>query len=134
MGYPIQLDNKVILRFIIEGHRFVYIADAEKPGYYEELYSSVTKVWAKWTIWEKIDPNSDLKVPRFVQEMYFIIHTNNEYHSVRNLKELYDVFSDQKAELIKFKRANNLSFISDKSGTVRKLAEEYDNLKPVNAN
>jgi len=128
LGYPIQLDKKAIPVFLIEGHRFVYMGNFKNPGYYEELCTSRTKVWAKWTVWEKIDANSNLKIPLFVSELLFIIIKNNNYYEVKSLNELYKVFSDRKRDLKKFTKENKLSFRNDKPGTIKILTEEYDNL------
>lgn len=128
LGYPIQLDKKAIPVFLIEGHRFVYMGNFKNPGYYEELCTSHTKVWAKWTVWAKIDANSNLKIPLFVSELLFIIIKNNSYYEVKNLNELYKVYSDRKRDLKKFTKENKLSFRNDKPGTIKILTEEYDNL------
>ena len=128
LGYPIQLDKKTIPVFLIEGHRFVYRNDFKNPGYYEVICDSDVKVWAKWTVWEKIDANSNLKIPLFVSELLFIILKNDDYYEVKNLNELYKVYSDRKRDLKKFTKENKLSFRNDKPGTIKILTEEYDNL------
>jgi len=128
LGYPIQLDKKAIPVFLIEGHRFVFMGDFKNPGYYEELCTSDTKVWARWTARKKIDANPNMKIPLFISELLFIIFKNNTYYEVKNLNELFKVYSDRKRDLKKFAKENKLSFRNDKPGTIKILTEEYDNL------
>jgi hypothetical protein len=127
-GYPIQLDRNVIPKFSIVHHLFIYKDNAPKAGYYEELCNSNTSVWAKWTIWKKIDANSNSKIPLYISNLHFLIQKNNLYYEVKNLKEIYNIYVERKQNLKKFKRENKLSFRKDKQGTIIKLTEQYDML------
>jgi len=124
--YPVQLNRSAIREFTLEGHHFDYIDMIRNTGYYEILYSAKTTIWAKWTKRSKVDANSVSGIPIYIPDLHFIIQHNNKYVNVKNLKEIYNVFSDQKQELKSFERANSLSFKKDKTGTLIKMAEQYD--------
>ena len=127
-GYSVELDNRGVNNFTIEGHEFEYLNNAVRAGYYEKLFAGKTELWAKHTVWKKINVNSDLKVPLYVTGVYFVVLKQGCYTEVKSLNNLYNVFADRKTDLQKFKRMNKLSYRKDKSSTMLKIVEQYNSL------
>lgn len=124
-GFPIELERSVIRKFRIDDHNFVYLSDVPACGYYEELFDGKVSVWAKRTIWKKIDAQTDLKVHRYMTNFYFVIRKDQTHYEIKNLRGFYRVFNDQKQRIRKYKKDNRLSFNNDPSYTVKKLTEYY---------
>jgi len=124
--YSVQLNRSIIQEFSLEGHHFDYLDKVSNAGYYEKLYSAQTTVWAKWTKRSKVDAHSVSGIPVYVPDLYFVIQYENKYYIVKNLREILNVFSDRKQELKSYNRVNNLSFRKDKTGTIIKMAEQFD--------
>lgn len=123
MGYPVQLDTKMIREFFIDGRYFVFLDGTKNPGYYELLYDSYTTVWAKW---EKRNANPIGGSPKYSSNLRFLVLKDRIYYQVRTLNEFYDVFSDKEEELKRFKKKEKLSFRINKTGTIKTLTEHYD--------
>ena len=125
LGYPIMLNQKLAREFIIDGRHFEFIDSVSKPGYYESVYRGHTAVWARY---KKTNSNSMKGTPKYASSIRFILILDGSYIEIKNLRELYSLFDEKKAELKTYRRQNHLSFAVDKTGTMSQLVKYFDTI------
>lgn len=120
-SYPIKLEKNGLESFSIGNHHFYTLDTLQFSGYYELVCKKNTIVWGKWTKAKLLSGQ-----PKYASSDKFIIVKDGQYHEIKNLKQLYNLFSGHKNELKKYKKDWYLKFNQDKVGTVKKLTEYYD--------
>jgi hypothetical protein len=135
MNYRIVLVNDKIKSFSLLGHNFVRIVQDSNSksgistGYFDQLYSGNLKVFVKrQKKREEILRDNEL-IARIVENDIVYIQKGEIYLPIKNKKTLFSVFRDQKNDLRKYLRRNNINFKENPENAIVKSAEYIDQLK-----
>jgi hypothetical protein len=105
----IRLFSPKIDSFRVHGARFIYLVDAtnaEKQGFWEIIVDSKTKLLKREL---KIIETRviDSRLARvIIPHLYYRIFHNNEFHEVRDKKQVPEIFADRKQQMESFLKSN----------------------------
>jgi hypothetical protein len=127
-GAPMQLISRKIKYFTLNQHVFVNMRDSQvlKEGFYDLLYDGKTKVYAqrKKALQKNISGTELQK--KFEESVRYFIYKEGSYFLVKNKKDVFTLFEDQKDPLKKFVRASHLHFRPSMETAIRQMAQFYD--------
>jgi hypothetical protein len=123
----IQLISEKIQSFIINNQLFVRLQSPD-AGFYRQVYSGELKIYAKYykTVQEKMDDKSI--ITEFLSKRRLYIVKNKIAHTVTSKASALKVLRENKGEINKFLKKENISFKQDKEYALLKMAEYYDQL------
>ncbi len=131
----IELISELIKYFVIAGHTFARLDDkmgnktSPNPGFYDELYSNTSKVYAKRlkVTEERIETQVSIILTFKEKNSYYILK-NGSYYSVSNKSSALKVFGDQKSAIRKFISKNKINFRNNRESALVKIAGYYDEI------
>ncbi|AKD03596.1 hypothetical protein POKO110462_02935 [Pontibacter korlensis] len=131
-GYILKLVKQKVRSFELGGETFIYLgADSSviQPGYYSLLHSGKVKVLAfrDKEVQERTTTNG-LEGEFRVTDKYYL-YKDGSYHQVNKKRSVLNVLRDEKKQLNRFIRDNNLKFRKQKEAAITKVAQYYDTLK-----
>jgi hypothetical protein len=129
---PIVLIKDKLKKFTIAGHNFIKLSSKDFAnslpvnGFYELIYSGATQVIV---LHQK--SNEETVADRTIQKFFteknrHYISKNGTYHHVRGKHSLLKILADQKTELRRFIRAQNLDFHHRLTESLVNVAARYD--------
>lgn len=133
-NYPVKLIAEKIKYFIIDSSTFINakMKDispfADETGFYEEIYSGKTIVFAKKKKVISTKTSSEGFTDAYKQYNNYFIYNNEKIYKVNNEKAVFNVFK-RKNELRKFINSNNINFKKDFENALVKTAQYFDQLK-----
>lgn len=130
--FKIKLFKEEVSYFSLRDHHFVRIkaSDAKgKPmvvGFYDRIYGGETQVLVKRkkNLEEKVD--GTVLIRRFVQENQVYIQKEGGYYPVKRKGSVLRVLKDQKKEIRRYLKKNQIFFRKDPESTIVKMVEFYD--------
>lgn len=134
-GHAIRLVEEKVKHFTLDGHHFERIiadsATSSLPatGFYEVLYGGPTKVIARRQQWlheQIIETHIERTFNK--KDRYYVLQ-NGVFFSVHGKSSALKLMGDRKTELKRFLRQKHLAFSENKEGTLKSMAEYYDQLK-----
>ena len=132
-GSVMELVGKKIERFTMQAQVFVRLgkdaSDKINEGFYEMLYSGLSKVYAKH---EKVKQEfiRDQEIfARFDAKTRYFIFKNETYFPVQSKSSVLRVFDDRKQDVKKFISKNSLSFKTNRGKAIAQIAAFYDSQK-----
>ena len=131
--FNLKLVTEKVVYFTLLNHVFVriepdsLIVGAVASGFYEMLYNGKFMVVAKRA--KRLQSGAAEDKPRFIQYDHYFVRHENSFKEVESERDLLDLFNEQKTDVKKYLRKNDLRFKKDPGNTIVKAAEYYDQLK-----
>jgi len=123
----IELDSKKISYFGLNGQKFVRLTSPTE-GFYAEIYKGDVKVYIWYYKTLKENTEGKTMVREFLAKEKVYIYKDQTYQLVSSKSAALSVFKDQKSELKKLIKEENLSFKENKEYTLGRMAQYYDQL------
>lgn len=130
--FTIKLRKDQLDRFSLFDHHFIkldsaHMDKAKMPvGYYDLRYNGISKVLVKRRKILFETAQNSLAVQRFVQKDLYYIEKNGHYFPVKTKASVLKVLSDQKKQLRKFLKRNNIAYKKDPEAALVKMLAFYD--------
>ncbi|NDK56759.1 hypothetical protein [Pontibacter fetidus] len=134
-GYFQKLIKEKTGAFVTDGHTFINLtADSVAgtdmpPGYYDLCYKGSVKVLARRKKEQQERATINGMEGEYLTVDKFYIWKDGIYYPVTRKSTMLKVLQDQKKELNRFARTNNLKFRKNREASIVKLAQLYDTLK-----
>jgi hypothetical protein len=134
-NYPIKLVTDKVAYFTIDGCRFINgslnsnTPFFETAGFYQELYSNKTSVFAKKEKQLKLSAKAEDNTASYVEYDEYFIYSNNKVFPVVNERSVLNAFQTTKGELKKFIRDSKIDFKKNFEDAVIKTAEHFDQIE-----
>jgi len=131
--FNLKLVTEKVVYFTLLNHVFVriepdsLIVGAVTSGFYEMLYNGKFIVLAKRA--KRLQSGAAEDKPRFIQYDHYFVRQENSFKEVESERDLLDLFNEQKTDVKKYLRKNDLRFKKDPGNTIVKAAEYYAQLK-----
>lgn len=132
--YKIQLLDERIKEFSIEAHRFVRLTEDERKsidaGFYEVLYDGSVTAYKKNQKKLKEETSMIDGLKRYtVESDLFYLKKDGRFYSINSKRNFLSLMKDHKTEIAQYIRKNKLSFKKDKTNTIAKVCNYYDQLR-----
>lgn len=131
-GNPIKLHSEKIQRFVIWDHTFVRLYPDDKnkisPGFYDQLYSGESKVYAKYAKNYREELEATRVIPQFDETVRYYLVKNGVFTVVKSKASLLQVLSDHKSEIKNFIRKNHIAFKGNRDQALVRVTQFYDTL------
>ncbi|MCA6073985.1 hypothetical protein [Fulvivirga sedimenti] len=118
--------------FSLLGHHFVQIKDlpAGLPdeGFYDVLYDGTTKILARRSKIQAAYQEGNYLFEYKLNDQYFL-WKDGRFHTIRTRAALYQLFKEDKREIKKFIRDENIDFKTYPDGYFQKLGPYLDQLQ-----
>lgn len=130
----IKLITQKIEEFSIQDHLFVHISEANNmanfpgAGFYELLYDGPLQVFAKRKKWLRQAAKAE-DLARFRQTTNYYVKKDSAYYTIDSKKYLMAVCRDQKTEVARFVKKENLNFKKDPERVIIRVIDYYIQLK-----
>ena len=131
-GNPIKLHSEKIQRFVIWDHTFVRLYPDDKnkisPGFYDQLYSGESKVYAKYAKNYREELEATRVIPQFDETVRYYLVKNGVFTVVKSKASVLQVLSDHKSEIKNFIRKNHIAFKGNRDQALVRVTQFYDTL------
>ena len=132
--FSVNLIKEKIDSFSFAGHSFTNIRDSRsdsalQPGFYDQLYSSVSLKFLAKRIkyFQEMSETTGISMKVYKKDRHFIVR-NGRYHSINNKKSVMNVVKDKRSDMQKFINNNNLRFKKSLEEDVVKALVYYSQL------
>ncbi|NEM96997.1 hypothetical protein [Pontibacter burrus] len=130
--YKVKLVKQKIKAFNIGGYAFTHIKHDSTgtiaPGFYNVLFDGKASFLAKRAkvLQEKATTTGMEGEYRFIDKYY--IYKDGAYHQVKSKGSVLRVFREDKKQLSKFLRDNNIKFSGNREDAILSIVQHYESL------
>ena len=135
-SYPIRVVAQKVGWFQLYGHRFVPFrpdsteSAGKAPGFFDLLYEdSISHAYVKRQkkLQMPLDPNDNIPAYREYDTYYLTVR--NSIYTLGTVRELLNIYRDQKDALKKFAKGNNINLRDISDETLTRMLVYYSSLK-----
>jgi len=134
-NFKFNLISEKVTEFKIDNHHFVYLnkeldsaKSVGKTGFYDRLYNGKIKIYSKRT--KLLQEVNDSRYARqfFVSKNFYYVEKDKTLYSFSKLGSFLSLFKNEKAEMRKYLKKNDINFKDNPEHAMVLLAGYYDNL------